>query len=119
MSNFLKKNEKKLTRIVALTLAVVFVAMVAWIAIDKIFSISPYFEDDTFANALADSLGKPALFLNEEDLEEFEVMVVSCSVTADPNSGYQTLTVPFVTLGKADYADHIIENTRKMNEVLL
>lgn len=116
MSNFLKKNEKKLTRIVALSLAVIFVAMVAWIAIDKFLSISPYFEDQTFAAALADSLGKPARFLNEDDLEEFEVMVVSCSVTADPNSGYQTVTIPFVTLGKADYADHIIENTRKMNE---
>lgn len=116
MSNFLKKNEKKLTQIIALSLAVIFVAMVAWIAIDKIFSISPYFEDDTFAGALADGIGKPALFINEKDLEEFEVMVVSCYVSADPNNGYQTVTMPYVTLGKADYADYIIENTRLMNE---
>lgn len=116
MSNFLKKNEKKLTQIVALSLAVIFVTMIAWIAIDKILSISPYFEDDTFAAALADGIGTPALFIDEKDLEEFEVMVVSCYVTADSSNSYQTITVPYVTLGKADYADYIIENTRTMNE---
>ncbi len=116
MSNFLKKNEKKLTQIIALSLAVIFVAMVAWIAIDKFLSISPYFEDQTFAAALADGLGTSARFLDEKDLEEFEVMVVSCYVSADPNNGYRTVTMPYITLGKADYADYIIENTRTMNE---
>lgn len=116
MSKIFKKNDKKVVQIIALALAVVLVAMIAWIAIDKFLSVSTYFEDQTFAGALADSLGKPARFINAGDLEEFEVMVVSCYVSADPNYGYQTVTMPYITLGKADYADYIIENTRTMNE---
>ena len=116
MSNFLKKNEKKLTSIIAISLAVILVAMVAWIAIDKFLSVSPYFEDQTFAAALADELDKTARFLNEKDLEKFEVMVVSCYVQCDASTGYQALTIPYVTLGYGDYADYIIENTRTMNE---
>ncbi|MBR4852779.1 MAG: hypothetical protein IKV01_04155, partial [Clostridia bacterium] len=116
MSNFLKKNEKRLTSIIALSLAVILVAMIAWIAIDKFLSVSPYFEDQTFAAALADGLDKTARFLNEKDIEKFEVMVVSCYVQCDASTGYQTLTIPYVTLGYADYADYIIENTRTMNE---
>ncbi len=116
MSNFLKKNEKRLTSIIAISLAVILVAMIAWIAIDKFLSVSPYFEDQTFAAALADGLGKTARFLDEEDIEKFEVMVVSCYVQCDASTGYQTLTIPYVTLGYADYADYIVENTRTMNE---
>jgi hypothetical protein len=116
MSNFLKKNEKKLTQIIALSVAVILVAMIAWIAIDKFLSVSPYFEDQTFASALADGLGSTARFLGADDLEEFEVMVVSCQVVTSAETGYQPVTVPFVTLGRADYADYIVENTRTMNE---
>ncbi len=116
MSNFLKKNEKKLTSTIAISLAVILVAMIAWIAIDKFLSVSPYFEDQTFASALADGLDKTARFLNEKDLEKFEVMVVSCYVQCDATTGYQAVTIPYVTLGYADYADYIIENTRTMNE---
>ena len=116
MSNFLKKNEKRLTSIIAISLAVILVAMIAWIAIDKFLSVSPYFEDQTFAAALADGLDKTARFLDEKDIEKFEVMVVSCYVQCDASTGYQALTIPYVTLGYADYADYIIENTRTMNE---
>ncbi len=116
MSNFLKKNEKKLTSTIAISLAVILVAMIAWIAIDKFLSVSPYFEDQAFASALADGLDKTARFLGEDDIEKFEVMVVSCYVSCDASTNYQAVTIPYVTLGYADYADYIIENTRTMNE---
>ncbi|MDD5916073.1 MAG: leucine-rich repeat domain-containing protein [Clostridiales bacterium] len=114
MSKSFRKNEKKITIIFFTVVLAILIAMVAWIVVDAISATSNFFKDQTFAKALADALDCTAFSLDEDDIKDFEVMVVSCHVSNDSSNNYSIYTVPYVTLGKADYADYIIEKMNTM-----
>ncbi len=111
MSSFVKKNEKRIIKIIALVLAVVLVAMLAWIGIDRYINTSSLFNDQTFAAALADALDCTPRSLDAEDLEPFQYMSTTFYFV---NYGFSMPSSAVTLLGYEEYANEVIANIDKI-----